>query len=201
MLAPLAPLMLAIMRHQGVNVSVKCSVFIATSLDGFIARKNGDLDWLPGSDGVAGGEDYGFNEFFASIDTLVMGRKTYEVALTFKEWPYRGKKVIVLSSGFPKEPKRLNEGVKGTSSSPTELIQRLASSGSVHVYVDGGKTIQGFLQAGLIQDMTITRIPVIIGEGVPLFGPLAHDIRLQHVSTRVYENGFVQSKYAVATAA
>ncbi len=182
-------------------MSVKCSVFIATSLDGFIARKNGDLDWLPGSDSVAGGEDYGFNEFFASIDTLVLGRKTYELALTFKEWPYRGKKVIVLSSGFPKEPKRLNEGVKGTSSSPTELIQRLASSGSVHVYVDGGKTIQGFLQAGLIQDMTITRIPVIIGEGVPLFGPLAHDIRLQHVSTRVYENGFVQSKYAVANAA
>jgi dihydrofolate reductase len=189
------------MRHLGANVSVKCSVFIATSLDGFIARKNGDLDWLPGSDGVAGDEDYGFHEFFASIDTLVMGRKTYELALTFKEWPYRGKNVIVLSSGFPREPKSLNEGVMGTSSSPTELIQRLASSGSGHVYVDGGKTIQGFLQADLIQDMTITRIPVLIGEGISLFGPLAHDIKLEHVSTRAFESGFVQSKYKVANAA
>lgn len=182
-------------------MSVKCSVFIATSLDGFIARKSGDLDWLPGSDGETGGEDYGFKEFFASIDTLVMGRNTYELALTFKEWPYRGKNVIVLSNGFPKVPKNLNESVKGTSSSPTELIQRLASSGSAHVYVDGGKTIQSFLQAGLIQNMTITRIPVLIGEGIPLFGPLAHDIQLQHVSTRAYENGFVQSKYKVTNVA
>tara|TARA_B100001939_G_scaffold342892_1_gene354675 strand:- start:9242 stop:9811 length:570 start_codon:yes stop_codon:yes gene_type:complete len=189
------------MRHKGIDVSVTCSVFIATSLDGFIARRNGDLDWLPGSDGETEGENYGFNEFFASIDTLVMGRKTYELALTFKEWPYRGKNVIVLSSGFPKEPKSLSEGVKGTSSSLTELIQILALSGSEHVYVDGGKTIQGFLQAGLIRDMTITRIPVLIGEGIPLFGPSAHDIKLQHVSTRSYENGFVQSKYKVANAA
>lgn len=180
---------------------VKCSVFIATSLDGFIARKNGDLDWLPGSDGEAGGEDYGFSEFFASIDTLVMGRKTYELALTFKEWPYRGKNVIVLSSGFPEEPKSLNEGVKGTSSSPADLIQRLASSGSEHVYIDGGKTIQSYLQAGLVHDITITRIPVLIGEGISLFGSLAHDIQLQHISTRAYESGFVQSKYRVANAA
>jgi len=182
-------------------VSVTCSVFVATSLDGFIARKNGDLDWLPGSDGEAGGEDYGFNEFFASVDTLVMGRKTYELAMTFKERPYQGKNVVVLSSGYPKKPKSLNECVKGTSSSPTELIQILASSGSEHVYVDGGRTIQGFLQSGLIQDMTITRIPVLIGEGIPLFGPLAHDIKLQHVSTRSYESGFVQSRYKVANAA
>lgn len=161
---------------------------------------NGDLDWLPGSDGETGSEDYGFREFFTSIDTLVLGRKTYEFALTFKEWPYRGKNVIVLSSGFPKVPKNLDEGVKGTSSSPNELIHRLASSGSAHVYVDGGKTIQGFLRANLIQEMTITRIPVLIGEGISLFGPLAHDIKLKHVSTRSYENGFVQSKYKVTNA-
>lgn len=180
---------------------IKCSVFIAASLDGFIARKNGEIDWLPGSDGEAGGEDYGFNEFFASIDTLVLGRKTYELALTFKEWPYHGKNVIVLSSGFPKEPTNLNEGVKGTSSSPKELIHRLAASGSAHVYVDGGKTIQSFLNANLIQEMTITRIPILIGEGISLFGPLAHDIKLQHLSTRAFESGFVQSKYMVTNAA
>lgn len=182
-------------------MSVRCSVFIATSLDGFIARKNGDLDWLLSGDDEAGGEDYSFHEFFASTDTLVMGRKTYELALTFNEWPYRGKNAIVLSSGFPKELERIDEGVMGTSSSPTELVQKLASFGSRHVYVDGGKTIQGFLQAGLIQDMTITRIPVLIGEGIPLFGPLAHDITLQHVSTRAYETRFVQSRYKVQGAA
>jgi dihydrofolate reductase len=178
----------------------KCSVFIATSLDGFIARKNGDLDWLPGSDGEAGGEDYGFNEFFASIDTLVIGRKTYELALTFKEWPYRGKKVVVLSSGFSKSPKSLREEVTGTSLSPKELIQHLLSSGSDHAYVDGGKTIQSFLQANLIQEMTITRIPILIGEGISLFGPLGHDIKLRHLSTRAYESGFVQSRYTVTNA-
>lgn len=130
-----------------------------------------------------------------------MGRKTYDLALTFKEWPYQGKNVIVLSSGFPKNLKSLKEGVEGTSSSPTELIQLLASSGSERVYVDGRKTIQAFLQAGLIQDMTITRIPVLIGDGIPLFGPLTRDIRLQHVWTRSYESGFVQSLYKIADAA
>lgn len=178
-------------------MAIKCSVFIATSLDGFIARKNGELDWLPGSDGEAGSEDYGFKEFYDSIDTLVMGRNTYELALTFKEWPYRGKHVVVLSSGFPKMPKKLSEGVEGTSMSPKELIHRLASSGSAHVYVDAGKTIQSFLQANLIQEMTITRIPILIGEGISLFGPLAHDINLQHISTRAFESGFVRSKYKV----
>lgn len=179
---------------------MKCSVFIATSLDGFIARKNGALDWLPGSDGAAGNEDHGFNDFFASIDTLVMGRNTYELALTFKPWPYHGKKVVVLSSGFPATPKHLAESVTGTSASPTELIQRLAAAGSTHVYVDGGKTIQSFLRANLINEMTITRIPVLLGEGLPLFGPLAQDIHLRHVATRTFDSGFVQSRYQIAIA-
>jgi len=176
-------------------VSITCSVFIATSLDGFIARKNGGLDWLPGSDGMAGGEDYGYHEFFGSIDTLVIGRKTYETVSSFKAWPYHGKKVVILSSGYPKSKMFLAEGVEGVSSSPRELVRQLEVEGSRQVYVDGGKTIQGFLQAGLIQEMTITRIPVLIGDGIPLFGPLAHDLKLRHVSTRSFANGFVQSKY------
>lgn len=184
-------------RRKGVFLAIKCSIFIATSLDGFIARKNGDLDWLPGNDGEAGSEDYGFKELFMSIDTLIMGRNTYEFAIKFKEWPYRGKKTIVLSSGFPKIPKNISEGVEGTSLSPKELINRLGSFGSSHIYIDGGKTIQSFLQAKLIQEMTITRIPVLIGEGISLFGPVDHDIKLQHPLTRAYENGFVQSKYAI----
>ena len=178
-------------------MTIKCSVFIATTMDGFIARKNGGLDWLPGSDGTTGSEDYGFKKFIESIDTLVMGRNTYELALTFKKWPYRGKKVVVLSSGFPKTRKNLVEGAEGTSSSPGELIHQLEATGSRHVYVDGGKTIQNFLQADLINEMTITRIPILIGKGIPLFGNLDHDIRFQHIITHSFENGLVQSKYRV----
>lgn len=181
-------------------MAIRCSVFIATSLDGFIARKNGDLDWLPGSDG-AGGEDHGYEEFFASIDTLVMGRNTYELVLTFGDWPYRGKKVVVLSSRFPGIPARLAEGIEGTSASPAELVRQLEASGSAHVYVDGGKTVQSFLQADLIQDMTITRVPVLIGDGIPLFGALDRDIRLRHESTRSFESGLVQSRYKVVNVA
>ena len=176
-------------------MGIRFSVFIATSLDGFIARKNGDLDWLPGSDGTASGEDHGYQEFLASVDTLVMGRHTYELVLTFGEWPYRSKKVVVLGSRFPKLLMRLAEGVEGTSASPAELARQLEASGSKHVYVDGGRTIQGFLQAGLIQDMTITRVPVLIGDGIPLFGPLAQDIRFRHESTRSFDSGLVQSRY------
>jgi dihydrofolate reductase len=176
---------------------MKCSVFIAASLDGFIARKNGDLDWLPGSDGEPTGEDYGFHDYFSSIDTLVMGRNTYELALSFKEWPYRGKRVLVLSSRFPTQLQTLAEGVQGTSLSPEALVHQLMSVGATHVYVDGGKTIQSFLRANLINDMTITRIPVLIGEGISLFGPVAHDIQLQHLSTQAFTSGFVQSKYLV----
>jgi dihydrofolate reductase len=172
-------------------------VFIGISLDGFIARTNGDLDWLPGSDGESGGEDYGFQDFFSSIDTVVMGRHTYEFALTFKEWPYRGKRVVVLSSGHPTSFTALADGVDGISSSPEDLVSRLASQGSRHAYIDGGKTIQGFLRAGLIRHITITRIPVLIGVGIPLFGPTAHDIHLRHVRTTTFDNGFVQSTYMV----
>lgn len=176
---------------------LQCSVFIAASLDGFIARKNGALDWLPGSDGATGGEDYGYHEFFQSIDTLVMGRKTYELALSFPKWPYTGKRVVVLSGRYSKTPSMLATDIEGTSSTPQELVNDLSARGARHVYIDGGKTIQGFLQAGLIQDITITRIPVLIGEGIPLFGPLAHDITLEHLATKAYSSGFVQSKYKV----
>jgi len=182
-------------------MSVKCSVFIATSMDGFIARKNGDLDWLPGSDGDSSetDEDHGYSAFFASIDALVMGRNTYEMVCSFGEWPYT-KDVIVMSSAYPSDLVEVRKGVKGSSLPPAKLLARLAETGISHVYVDGGKTIQGFLAAGLIQEMTITRIPVLIGEGIPLFGPLGHDIKLQHLGTTSYANGLVQSKYAISDA-
>lgn len=182
-------------------MSIKCSVFIATSLDGYIARSDGSLDWLPGSDGKGGGEDYGFGAFFASIDTLVMGRKTYELARSFDEWPYQGKNVVVLSSGFVQMPVEIGAGVTGTSASPAQLLQHLAAQGARHVYVDGGRAIQSFLRDNLIHELTITRIPVLIGVGIPLFGPLPHDVALQHMETKAYESGFVQSRYRVVHAA
>jgi dihydrofolate reductase len=178
-------------------MDVKCSVFIGTSLDGFIARKNGEIDWLTDDGQADGSEDYGYKEFFASVDTMVMGRNTYELALTFPEWPYTGKKVMILSSGSPTIPKKLAEDVTVTSGPLPELIQRLLEKGARHVYVDGGKTIQGFLAAGLIHEMTITRLPILIGDGIPLFGPLNHDVKLEHLQTKTYENGFVQTKYRI----
>lgn len=181
-------------------MTIKCSVFIATSLDGFIARKNGEIDWLIASANEEG-EDYGYGEFIDTVDTLVMGRNTYELALTFKEWPYEGKRLVVLSGRSPIIPKSLQESVEISSLAPAEVIRHLSEQGARHVYVDGGNTIQGFLNAGLIHEMTITRIPLILGEGISLFGNMGRDIKLQHIATRVYGNGFVQSKYEVVGAA
>ena len=182
---------------------LKASVYIATSVDGFIARKDGGLDWLPGAARTAGDEDeialedFGFQEFLDTVDVLVMGRNTYEAVLGFGQWPYGSKRVIVLSS----KPIQIGEDQAGTvewrSCSPPDLVKELSESGVEHIYVDGGKTIQGFIEAGLIQEITITKIPVIIGRGIPLFGPLSTDIRLAHIETRSFANGLVQSKYRV----
>jgi len=173
---------------------MKASVFIATSLDGFIARANGDLDWLP----QGGGEPHGYDEFMATVDALVIGRKTFETVLTFGAWPYGKKPVFVLSTRdlASTPPGAVVERMSGT---PGEIVSRLASRGVRHIYVDGGITIQRFLQAGLIQRLIITRIPVLLGDGIPLFGALQGDIALQHVSTRQYSSGLVQSEYVVAS--
>jgi dihydrofolate reductase len=170
------------------------SVFIGTSVDGFIARPDGALDFLP----EGGGEPHGYNEFIASVDAIVIGRKTFETVLGFPAWPYGDKRVVVLSS------RRLDlSAVRGAvveqmSGPPAEIVSQLAARGVHHLYVDGGITIQGFLRAGLIQRLIITRVPVLIGEGVPLFGSLPHDVRLHHVATRHYPSGLVQSEYEVA---
>lgn len=176
---------------------MKVSVYIATSLDGFIARDNGDLDWLPGSDGGSDGEDYGYHQFFDSVDVLVMGRNTFEKVLSFGQWPYGIKRVIVLSSNQTQIPNDLAETVESRSCSPTELVKELEKSEAKHLYVDGGKTIQGFLNAGLIQEIIITRVPVLIGSGIPLFGELESDKKLRLIETCKFESGFIQSKYEI----
>jgi len=169
------------------------SVFIGTSVDGFIARRNGDLDFLPPD----GGEPHGYDEFIATVDTVVIGRKTFETVLSYPEWPYGNRRVVVLGS----QPLDFS-GVRGAmveqmAGSPTEIASRLAASGAEHVYVDGGITIQQFLRAGLIQRLLITRVPVLIGDGIPLFGSLPHDLQLQHVETRAYASGLVKTEYLV----
>ena len=172
---------------------MKASVFIGTSVDGFIARPNGDLDFLP----PGGGEPHGYDEFMATVDALVIGRKTYETVLSFSTWHYGKKPVFVLSTR-PLAPAPAGAVVERMSGDPTEIVSQLAARGIQHVYVDGGITIQRFLRAGLIQRLIITRVPVLIGEGVPLFGTLPRDLRLTHVATRYYPSGLVQSEYDVA---
>jgi dihydrofolate reductase len=169
------------------------SIFIGTSLDGFIARPNGALDFLP----VDGGEPHGYNEFIASVDALVIGRNTFETVLAFPEWPYGKKRVVVLSSR-PIDFSAVRGGVvEQMSGAPAEIVAKLATTGAHHLYVDGGLTIQRFLRAGLVQRLIITRVPVLIGEGIPLFGTVPHDIRLRHVSTQNYSSGLVKSEYEV----
>ena len=174
---------------------MKASVFIATSLDGFIARSDGALDWLP----EGGGEPHGYTEFMGTVDALVIGRKTFETVLSFPKWPYT-KPVIVLSSSpatLEAPPGAMCTMMTGT---PAEVVDRLAARGMGHLYIDGGVTIQRFLAAGLIQRLIITRVPVVLGTGIPLFGPVAHDLRFAHVATRAYPSGLVQSEYVVEQA-
>ena len=174
---------------------MKISVFIGTSLDGFIARKNGEFDFLP----PGGGEPHGYNEFIATVDAIVIGRKTFETALTMKPWPYGGKRVVVLSSRPVDFSAVVGGVVEQMAGSPAEIVSKLAATSAHHLYIDGGITIQRFLCAGLIQHLTITRVPVLIGEGVPLFGSLPHDIRLRHITTRQYPSGLVSSEYEITS--
>lgn len=180
------------------RVNMKVSVVIATSLDGFIAKRDGSIDWLNEANAVVPeGEDCGFIAFMDSVDTLIMGRKTYEHVLSFGQWPYGDTPVVVLSHNSIEIPSHLLDTVSHSAESPSALLKRLTANDVKHVYVDGGSTIQSFLAESLIDEITITRIPVVIGDGIPLFAPMAKDIELTHLSTTAYEFGFVQSKYSV----
>ena len=175
---------------------LKVSVYIATSLDGFIARQNGDLDWLPAP--TEGGEDFGYAKFMFTIDHIVMGRNTFEKVLTFGGWHY-DKKVIVLTSRDLTLAPDLTGKVEALHLSPRELIRELEQRGVRHIYLDGGATIQRFLREGLVDEMTLTTIPILIGEGLPLFGSLEKDIKLDLLEARSFPNGFVQKKYKTSS--
>jgi dihydrofolate reductase len=172
-------------------------VFIATSLDGFIARPDGDIGWLLQRDDPA--EDHGYTAFIADKEAIVMGRGSYEKILSLGEWPY-DRPVLVLSrqlAGTP-VPAALQGKVRFSSLAPIAAMEELAAAGVQRVYVDGGQLVQSFLRDGLVEDMVIATVPVLIGSGRPLFGELAQDIGLALVASRSFPSGLVQSTYRVA---
>ncbi len=196
---------------------MQISVYIATSLDGFIARLDDDLTWLDeASANVPKGEDMGYSAFMASVDVLVMGRKTYEKVLSFGvDWPYE-KHVIVLSSQNLTIAENLYGKVSLSNEAPSVIAKRLKAQGVKRVYLDGGETIRRFLRAGLVTDMCITQVPVMLGSGKPLFlsepnkhsnkdpntgagqNPSPELSRWQLIDSRSYEFGFVQSTWALS---
>ena len=179
-------------------MEIKCSVFIAASVDGFIARPDGDIEWLHRPEYEAAElNGVTYESFIATIDTLVMGRKTLEKVLSFPEWPYEGTPVIALSHTAFELPAHLHGKVEVMAVDPTTLVAQLAERGIQHLYIDGGQTIQAFLEAGLINELIITRIPILLGQGISLFSQIGSEHQLQHIDTCVSDNGFVQSRYQV----
>lgn len=176
---------------------ITAHVFIATSLDGFIARQDGDIGWLLQRDDPA--EDHGYDEFIADKDLIVMGRGSYEKVLTFDKWLY-DRPVLVLSkqlAGTP-VPEALKDKVQFSNATPRETMENLAEQKVRKIYVDGGQLVQSFLCDGLVSDMVITIVPVLIGSGRPLFGALSQDIDLKLISSRSFPSGLVQSTYRIA---
>ena len=173
---------------------MKLSVFCGLSVDGFLARPNDALDFLD----TGGQEPHGFKEFLASVDVVVIGRRTLDVVLKLGHLSLYGRKpVIVLSRRPVNLSSATSEVVEQMSGEPVEIVRRLEARGFQHAYIDGGLTIQRFLAAGLIDRLVITRVPVLIGEGIPLFGPVPRDIPLHHVATHSYQGGLVQSEYEI----
>jgi dihydrofolate reductase len=171
-------------------------VFIAASLDGYIARPDGDVSWLTPKGAEA--EDHGYDAFYASIDGIVMGRGTWDLVSRFDPWPY-DKPVIVLSAQMTQSDIALQHAGRVTiwNAPPSEVMRRLADQGWRRAYIDGGKVVQSFLAAGLIADMVVTRIPVLLGDGIPLFGRGVRDIPLIHQRTQSFASGLVQSHYRI----
>lgn len=167
----------------------KISVYIATSIDGYIAQEDGGLEWLERT--PTPNEDFGFKEFMDSIDVLIMGRKTYDIVSGFDEWPYQGKRVVVISQTLDS----VREEAEHFSGDIQNLVSNLYGEGIKHIYVDGGVTISKFLEAGMVDQMIITVIPIILGKGIRLFNPMdkEHDCKL--ISVKPYPSGLVQLRY------
>lgn len=170
---------------------------MATSLDGFVAGPNDELDWLASVERP--GEDYGYAAFMSTVDVLVMGRRSYEVVLGFPEWRYTGKRVVVLSSTLRDGDMR--NGAELSRATPAELVAALREAGMKRAYVDGAAVVRSFLTAGLVDDLTLSTIPVVLGKGIPLFGDALPRRELVLEESRSFPSGLVQSRYRVASAA
>ncbi len=168
-------------------------VYIAASLDGYIARKDGDISWLNEIPNPEGG-DFGFGEFLKKIDAIVMGRNTFEKVLEFGFWPY-DLPVFVLSHTLKNLPEEFTHKVEIVEGGPAAVIELLGSRNLHNLYIDGGKTIQSFLEEGLIDDLIITKIPILLGDGIPLFGILPKEQKFTHISTEILISSLVRSWY------
>ena len=184
------------LRGAGIRLilshKMKTIVYIGSSLDGFIARKDGDINWLTQ---FANDEAiHAYKELISRIDAVVIGRGTFEKVLTFPSWPYE-KKVFVLSTTIQQVPYIVSEKVTVLSMKPRELLNYLSTKGFSSIYVDGGKVIQDFLKEDIIDELIISKVPILIGRGIPLFGYLDNDLQFKHTRTEVNSNGLVRSFY------
>ena len=171
---------------------MKTCVYIGTSLDGFIAELDGHVDWLEKFADAEVFNSYG--EFMKSIDAVVIGRGTYDKVLTYPSWPY-DKKVFVLSTTLKSVPEKLRQKMSVLSMQPRDLLKHLSSQGFASIYVDGGNVIQSFLREDCVDEMIISRVPVLLGKGIPLFGSQEKRLHFQHIQTDVYANGLLKSHY------
>lgn len=183
---------------------MKCSVYIATSADGYIATPDGGVDWLHTAGNLEadmGSEDMGFQSFIDSVDCMIIGRKCMEMIssmnLTSEQWPYGDVRIVVLSNTVKEPPENLSGKIEMYSGDIQELIIKLESSGFKHAYIDGGSTITSFINLELINEMTITKAPVLLGEGIPLFGKINKSVKLEKAKVSAFPNDFIQVKYSV----
>lgn len=176
---------------------MKLSVFIAMTLDGYIARKDGSIDWLVNcTDKHNKNEDFGYNDFIDSVDVVVLGKKSFNSVLKFENWPYSNKKVFVMSRSNLIIPDTIKNNVFQFHSSAKDLVNRLHQLNIGRAYIDGGMIIQSFINECLIDDITVTIIPILIGEGRPLFGKIKRDINLDLINQHNY-NGLLKLQYNI----
>ena len=183
---------------------MKCSVYIATSADGYIATPDGGVDWLHTAGNLEadmGSEDMGFKAFMDSVDCMIMGRKCMEMIssmnLTPEQWVYGDMRIVVLSNTIKKPPENLLGKIEMYSGDIKDLILKLESSGFKHAYIDGGVTITACINLKLIDEMIITKAPVLLGAGIPLFGKIKQSVKLENAEATAYQNEFIQIKYSV----
>ncbi|TYB48149.1 dihydrofolate reductase family protein [Actinomadura chibensis] len=176
---------------MGGDRSFSAAAFVAASLDGYTARADGDVQWV--AEHAERAWDDSYREFVADVDTFVMGRGTYEVVATLGPWPFAGKRVAVLSTRLAQAADRRVTVYRELDA----LVSALGESGARRVCVDGGRVVETFLRAGLLDELTVTTLPVLLGGGLPLSGALDEDVHLTHRTTRVLGTGLVQSTYTV----